>query len=186
MASRPDPRSTCRRIWERLPKRVVVVYGVTLAVGLLAFAAQNLVLHRPVQPVCRHAARFPSRGARRSVGFALSAEAWRQAVASVLMIVTVQDPPRFDWRSLLVIGGFGLSVLGLLRVPFARRLAARRRHLLRRGGCGRHRRARQRVSRAVFGALDSGGGRRISMLSFVSLQEATGWRLGSRQGLAVD
>jgi hypothetical protein len=51
-----------------------------------------------------------------------SAAAWRNALESVLMIVTVQDPPRFDVRSLLVVAGFGGSLLALLRVPIARRL----------------------------------------------------------------
>src|SRR5207247_2640286 len=51
-----------------------------------------------------------------------SGAAWRRAAESILMIVTVQDPPRFDWRSTLVVAGFGLAVLGLLRAPLARRM----------------------------------------------------------------
>jgi hypothetical protein len=38
------------------------------------------------------------------------------------MIVSVQDPPRFDVRAVLVIVGFIASILALLRVPLARRL----------------------------------------------------------------
>jgi len=38
------------------------------------------------------------------------------------MIVTVQDPPRFDIRSVLVVAGFGASLLALVGVPIARRL----------------------------------------------------------------
>ena len=38
------------------------------------------------------------------------------------MIVTVQDPPRFDVRALMVVAGFVASMLALARVPFVRRL----------------------------------------------------------------
>jgi hypothetical protein len=51
-----------------------------------------------------------------------SASAWRKALESVLMIVTVQDPPRFDIRSVLVVAGFAGSLLALLGAPVARRL----------------------------------------------------------------
>jgi hypothetical protein len=38
------------------------------------------------------------------------------------MIVTVQDPPRLDVRSLLVLAGFAGALLALVGVPVARRL----------------------------------------------------------------
>ena len=174
-----------RRIWDRLPKRVVVAYGLTLTVGLLAFSARTWY----------YTGRFSLFGGTQlghlrvasgaGPSSLLSAAAWRQAAASVLMIVTVQDPPRFDWRSFLVVGGFGLAALGVLRVPFARRLplgaailclAAVAGGLVARGSAYPGRFSVHLIPVAVA----------ISMLSFVSLQEATGWRVGSRQGLAVD
>ena len=38
------------------------------------------------------------------------------------MIATVEDPPRFDVRAVLVTGGVCCALLGLLRVPVVRRL----------------------------------------------------------------
>ena len=51
-----------------------------------------------------------------------SPHAWGRALESVLMIVTVQDPPRFDIRSSLVVAGVCAALLGLFRAPLARRL----------------------------------------------------------------
>jgi hypothetical protein len=45
-------------------------------------------------------------------------------IESVLVLITVQDPPRFDPRAILVIGGIAISVLALLRVPWFRDVPA--------------------------------------------------------------
>ena len=45
-------------------------------------------------------------------------------VESVLVLVTVQDPPRFDPRAVLVVGGITIAVLALLRVPWVRDVPA--------------------------------------------------------------
>ena len=45
-------------------------------------------------------------------------------IEAVLVLVTVQDPPRFDPRAILVVGGIGVAVLALLRVPWCRNLPA--------------------------------------------------------------
>jgi len=98
--------------------------------------------------------------------------------ASILMIVTVQDPPRFDWRSVLVLWGFGLSVLGLLRVPFARRLplgvavfcvAGVAGGIVARGSAYPGRFSVHLIPVAVA----------MAMLSAVAVQEVMGWRLTS-------
>src|SRR4029453_1679967 len=39
---------------------------------------------------------------------------------SVLVLVTVQDPPRFDPRAMLVVGGVVVAGLALLRIPWFR------------------------------------------------------------------
>src|SRR5206468_11925748 len=57
-----------------------------------------------------------------TVDWLWSPAAWRRALESVLMIVTVQDPPRFDIRSSLVVAGVCAALLGLFRAPLARRL----------------------------------------------------------------
>ena len=46
----------------------------------------------------------------------------RNMAGSVLVLVTMQDPPRFDPRALLVIAGCAVAVLALLRVPGFRSL----------------------------------------------------------------
>jgi hypothetical protein len=48
--------------------------------------------------------------------------AWRRALESVLMIVTVQDPPTLNVRAVLVIAGVSCALLGLFRVPLVDRL----------------------------------------------------------------
>ena len=45
-------------------------------------------------------------------------------IESVLVLVTVQDPPRFDPRAILVVGGIAIAVLSLLRVPWCRDVPA--------------------------------------------------------------
>jgi hypothetical protein len=40
------------------------------------------------------------------------------------VLVTVQDPPRFDPRAMLVVGGIVVAVLALLRVPWCRNVPA--------------------------------------------------------------
>ena len=46
----------------------------------------------------------------------------RRAFASVMMVLTVNDPPRFDPYALPVLTGAGAAVLGVVRVPGLRRL----------------------------------------------------------------
>ena len=45
-------------------------------------------------------------------------------VESVLVLATVQDPPRFDPRAILVVGGIVIALLALLRVPWFRDVPA--------------------------------------------------------------
>jgi hypothetical protein len=53
-----------------------------------------------------------------------AAQAITHLIESVLVLVTVQDPPRFDPRALLVVGGIVVAVLALLRVPWCRDVPA--------------------------------------------------------------
>jgi hypothetical protein len=45
-------------------------------------------------------------------------------IESVLVLATVQDPPRFDPRAILVVAGIAVAVLALLRVPWCRNVPA--------------------------------------------------------------
>ena len=51
-----------------------------------------------------------------------AAQFLRSAMASVMMVLTVNDPPRFDPYALPVLVGAAAAVLGLVRVPGLRRL----------------------------------------------------------------
>jgi hypothetical protein len=111
------------RQWRvRAPLGVVGAYYATLAVGLCTFAARTWYYTGRFSLFAGTSLGFNAIGLGSSLESWWSADAWRRAVSSVLMLVTVQDPPRFDWRSSLVVAGAGLSVLGLLRLPLARRL----------------------------------------------------------------
>jgi hypothetical protein len=111
-----------RLVWKRVPKRVVVTYYAVLALGLCAFAARTWYYTGQFSLTAGTQIGHLSIGLGTSPESWLSADAWRRAADSILMIVTVQDPPRFDWRSLLVVMGFAAAVLGLLQMPLARRL----------------------------------------------------------------
>jgi hypothetical protein len=52
------------------------------------------------------------------------AQAIGHLVEAVLVLVTVQDPPRFDPRAVLVVGGVAIALLALLRVPWFRDVPA--------------------------------------------------------------
>lgn len=111
-----------RLLWARLPKRVVTAYLLCLAAGLSAFAARTWYYTGELSLFAGTTRVHNSTGLGLTLDSLWSATAWRSAIESVLMIVTVQDPPRLDWRSLLVVAGVIASLLGLLRAPVARRL----------------------------------------------------------------
>ena len=166
------------RLWQRLPKRAVAIYGLTLMVGLLAFAARTWYYTGRFSIFAGTQLGYLRVGVGHSADSFWPMEAVRQAASSILMIATVQDPPRFDWRSVLVIGGFGWSVLSLLGVPVARRLpfglasfceASVAGGLVARGTAYPGRFSVHLIPAAVA----------ASMLALVSLQEVVGWRLTS-------
>ena len=111
-----------RRVWTRLPKRAFVNYYVAVAAGLCVFAARTWYYTGRLSLFAGTSLGFNAIGLGTTLDSWVSADAWTRATASVLMLVTVQDPPRFDIRSVLVVAGVGLSLLALARVPFVRRL----------------------------------------------------------------
>lgn len=111
-----------RRWWRGVRPRVAVAYYAALAVGLCAFAARTWYFTGAFSLFAGTSLDINSLGLASSLGAWASWDVWRRTAESVLMVVTVQDPPRFDWRSLLVVTGVGVSLLALLRAPVARRL----------------------------------------------------------------
>jgi hypothetical protein len=93
-----------------------------LAFGLSAFAARTWYYTGAFSLFAGTSLGFNTIGLGTSLSSWWSIDVWRRTIASVLMLATVQDPPRFDWRSILVVAGVGLSAAGLLRVPTAARL----------------------------------------------------------------
>jgi len=111
-----------RRIWGGASKRAAAAYYAVLAFGLSAFAARTWYYTGAFSLFAGTSLGFNTIGLGTSLSSWWSIDVWRRTIASVLMLATVQDPPRFDWRSILVVAGVGLSAAGLLRVPIAARL----------------------------------------------------------------
>ena len=111
-----------RRVWARLPKRVVAWYYAAVAIGLCAFAARTWYYTGRFSLFAGTSLGFNAIGLGTTLDSWWSADAWRRAIASLMMLVTVQDPPRFDIRSVLVVAGVALSLLAIARVPRVRRL----------------------------------------------------------------
>jgi len=108
--------------WRELPWRIAGTYVLVVAAGVAAFAARTWYYTGLIDPFAGTTRVHNATGLGLTLDSLWSASAWRNALESVLMIVTVQDPPRFDIRSVLVVAGFGGSLLALLRVPIVRRL----------------------------------------------------------------
>lgn len=111
-----------RALWRGLPKRPALIYLSCLVTGVTLFAARTWHYTGQFSVFAGTTRGYNGTGLGTTVGSMSSGAAWRSAIESVMMIVTVQDPPRFDPRSLLVVSGVCLSALGLMRVPVARRL----------------------------------------------------------------
>src|SRR5439155_13975805 len=102
-----------RQSWRHVPKRVVAAYAACLAAGVLLFAARTWYYTGQLNPFAGTTRVHNATGLGLTVDSLWSATAWRNALESVLMIVTVQDPPRFDVRALMVVAGFVASMLAL-------------------------------------------------------------------------
>jgi hypothetical protein len=107
--------------WRGLPWRAAP-YLLVVAAGVFAFAARTWYYTGLIDPFAGTTRVHNATGLGLTIPSLWSVSAWRSALESVWMIVTVQDPPRFDIRSALVVAGFGASVLALLGAPIARRL----------------------------------------------------------------
>jgi hypothetical protein len=111
-----------RTVWARLPKRVAATYLGCFGLGLCAFASRTWYYTGHFSIFAGTTRRFNGTGLDFTADSMSSFAVWRRAVESVMMIATVQDPPRFDPRSIVVVAGVCACVLALLRTPIARRL----------------------------------------------------------------
>jgi hypothetical protein len=107
-------------IWRRLPKAGAAAYLSCVALAILAIATRTWYYTGHFSLFLGTQRDLVSTGLGVSTMF--SATAWSRALESVAMIVTVQDPPRFDPRVIVVTAGAVFALLGLLAVPVVRRL----------------------------------------------------------------
>jgi hypothetical protein len=110
------------RVWRLVPRRQAAAYLSTLAAGVATLGLRGWYLTGAFHLFGGMGISHGTTGLGSSVGSVVSAEAWRRSLESVLMIVTVQDPPWLDPRSLLVVAGVVVAALALVGVPRARRL----------------------------------------------------------------
>jgi hypothetical protein len=108
------------RRWRTIEWRRPFVYLAVIACGVLLFATRTWYYTGHFSVFEGTPRYLLSTGLSRTT--LLSVQAWKSAFESVLMIVTVQDPPRFDIRAVLTIGGMAASVLALARVPIIRQI----------------------------------------------------------------
>jgi hypothetical protein len=106
----------------QLPKRIAAAYLVCIGAGITAFAARTWYFTGDFSFFAGTTIKQNGTGLGLTLSSFASAAAWRSALESVMMIVTVQDPPRFDVRAVLVLGGVVAAVGGLLGAPVLRRL----------------------------------------------------------------
>ena len=110
------------KVWSLLPKRAAAAYLICIGVAVTAFAARTRYYTGVWSVFAGTTREHNATGLALSWGSLASGDTWRRAAESVLMIVTVQDPPRFDIRAVLVVAGVIAAAGGLLNAPFLRRL----------------------------------------------------------------
>src|SRR5947208_10040747 len=86
-------------------RRSLLVYAACLAAGAGALMTRNWYYGGAFDLFAGTTRLHNATGLGLTVGSLWSSTAWGRALESVLMIVTVQDPPRFDIRSALVVAG---------------------------------------------------------------------------------
>jgi len=110
------------KVWSLLPKRAAAAYLICIGVAVTAFAARTWYYTGVWSVFAGTTREHNATGLALTWGSLVSGDTWRRAAESVLMIVTVQDPPRFDIRAVLVVAGVIAAVGGVLNVRFLRRL----------------------------------------------------------------
>ena len=111
-----------RPLWRSLPLPQAVAYLVCIGVGVLALMMRTWHYVGSFSLFAGTTRLHQATGLGLTTASFVSAEVWRRALESVAMIVTVQDPPGFNVRALLVIGGVACALLALLQLPVMREL----------------------------------------------------------------
>lgn len=108
-------------IWRQLPKAPAAAYLFCLMCALAAFSLRTWYYTGAFNPFAGTTLEHNGTGLL-AWGSLTSGGAWRSSLESVLMIVTVQDPPRFDVRAVLVVAGVVAAIGGVFNAPLVRRL----------------------------------------------------------------
>lgn len=106
----------------RVSARMALVYMVCIGIAVAVFASRTWYYTGHFSVLAGTTIRQNGTGLGLTLSSFASPAAWRSGLESVMMIVTVQDPPRFDVRAVLVIGGVLAAIGGLVRAPIVRRL----------------------------------------------------------------
>lgn len=102
----------------RAPLRAALTFWSLIAVGLALFAARTWYYTGHFSVLYGTTREFNA--TELGLDSLTDLTVWRRVIDSVLMVVTVSDPPRFDPRSILVIAGVIIAVFRLLHAPFVR------------------------------------------------------------------
>jgi len=100
-----------------VPRRVLAIYVAGIVCGVALFIARTWYYTGALSLFAGTTRLYNATDLGVTVGSFGSSRAWHRALESVLMVVTVSDPPRFDPRAILVVGGV---VLAVLRITGAR------------------------------------------------------------------
>jgi len=111
-----------RRLSRSLPLRHLTVYLACIVAGVLALMARTWHYLGTFSLFAGTTRLHQATGLGITLSSLVSGEAWRRALESVAMIVTVQDPPGLNVRGGLVIGGVACAVLAVAQLPILRQL----------------------------------------------------------------
>jgi hypothetical protein len=109
-------RSVLRRVSPRLP----IVYLACFVFGIALFASRTWYYTGVFSVFHGTQRQYVSTGLAPST--LTSLRVWRRVVRSLLVVVTVQTPPRLDPRGLIVMSGAACAFLAVMRVPGLNRL----------------------------------------------------------------
>jgi hypothetical protein len=111
-----------RQLSRSLPLRHLTAYLACIVAGVLALMARTWHYLGSFSLFAGTTRLHQATGLGITLSSLVSGEAWRRALESVAMIVTVQDPPGLNVRGILVIGGVACAVLAVAQVPIVSQL----------------------------------------------------------------
>lgn len=110
--------TAARRVFDMLRARAALIYGSMVIAGVTLFAARTWYYTGHFSLFHGTSRQFHTTG----LAFDTLADpmVWGRVLESVLMVVTVNDPPRLDPRSALVVLGTAAAVCRVFRAPLLR------------------------------------------------------------------